>query len=365
MSLEEKNRGTCSDLDQFFDKYRGAFRPGAALLVLRAGVIAHQIAVGSADLESSSQITSQTNFRLASLTKSFTAMAIALLLERKLLTIESPLTDFFPSFPDLGRKITIRHLLHHTSGLLDYETLIPPSRNTPLGDPDVLELLSATDHTLFAPGHKFQYSNSGYVLLGLIIERIAGMSFPQFITSNLFVPCEMRESRVYTGEADPIPHRAFGHSKVGDNFGKTDQNLTSGLLGDGGVYSSLVDLHKWILSLTQGELLRFASIIFTPGILNDRTHLSYGWGWQLNRYRGVRTISHAGSTIGFRNFIAHFPELELSIVLLTNRSEPIDDRILDLLLESYSPRPLQTTDQKALSLRRRIVGTDPLDPYSQ
>lgn len=350
------------NLEPWLNDYQRSDAPGAAIAILHSGRVLFESTSGLADLQRRIPISTATSFRLASLTKAFTASAILLLVQNGALKLNQSLVEFFPEFPAFAQSITIRHLLQHTSGLPDYELLVPPNFPGQVSDADVAQLLSTIPALLFSPGTRFHYSNSGYVLLSTIVEKASKISFPEFLKWNIFDPLQMRDSVAYVRDSNEIINRAYGYSLKEGAFQLTDQSPTSAVLGDGGIYSSLRDMEKWIFSVASPSSFLSHPERFLPGKLIDGQTVPYGFGWQLNQYRGLETISHSGSTIGFRHFIAHFPAEELSIICLTNRSEPLPHELLDEILESFSsPSPAIKSDA---TLARSIVGTDPLDPYS-
>src|SRR5215472_144154 len=204
--------------------------PGAAVLVVKNGKVLFQSGYGVTDLKSLTKIDAHTNFRLASVTKQFTAMAIMLLVHDGRLHYEDRLTDIFPDFPEYGRAITIRHLLNHTSGLLDYEDLMPqPDPNVPveqiqIQDAGVLDLLKQQKTTKFKPGSKWDYSNSGYVVLGLIVQKVSGKLFPDFLRVRIFGPLGMRNTLAYVRGKNDVRNRAYGHSLEQGAWKQTDQS---------------------------------------------------------------------------------------------------------------------------------------------
>jgi CubicO group peptidase (beta-lactamase class C family) len=352
-----------SPLAELFRSYDRADAPGAALSIIEDGQILSTKTCGLANLEENIPVTMETNFRLASLTKQFTAMSVMILAHRQKLSFENSLADFFPDFPAYSRSITLRHLLNHTSGLLDYETLIPPDTAHQLHDADVLHLLKQQSQTQFPPGDQFKYSNSGYAFLALTVEKVSSLSFTEFLHKNIFHPLGMFNTIAYIEGITTIPHRAYGYSPTKNSFERTDQNLTSAVLGDGGIYSSISDLHKWSQALDTNPLVskELLQQAFTPGRLNNDEKIRYRFGWELNTYRGLKIISHSGSTICFRNFIAHIPDAKLTIILLTNRSSPLPESILDVILNDLPTiKPKESAD---LSLARRLLGIVPLDPF--
>ena len=309
-------------IDRMFREYDRADVPGACVMVIRDGKVLFQKAYGSANLEDKSPCTTRTNYRLASLTKQFTAMCVMILAERKRLALTNRLTDFFPDFPAHGKQISVRHLLIHTSGLIDYEDVIPAGTVVPLKDRDVLALLKRQDHTYFAPGNRFRYSNSGYALLALIVEAVSGLSFAEFLKRNIFDPVQMTGTVAYEKDISTVRNRAYGYTRRGDLFERTDQSVTSSVLGDGGIYSSIEDLYKWDQALYGERLVssRTLAEAFTPGVATDEAGNGYGYGWFTSSRNNQQTVWHYGETVGFSTAIERIPNQKLSVVILMNRS---------------------------------------------
>lgn len=325
-------------IDALFDEYRHPHVPGASAMVIQAGRVLYEAACGLANLEEAVPSTTHTNYRLASVTKQFTAMAIMLLAERRQLAYDDPVSKFFPAFPPYGQQITIRHLLNHTAGLIAYEQVIPEHRATPLTDQDVLDLVQQQTQTCFAPGSEFRYSNSGYALLALIVERVSGISFAAFLKKHIFEPLRMNNTVAYEPGVSVVHNRAYGYTQRDHRFERTDQSLTSSVLGDGGIYSSVEDLNKWDQALYTTQLVGAETLdqAFTPGVMLPDQDGGYGFGWFIGAYRGVPMVWHYGETIGFRTIIARFRRQRVTVIALTNRSEgdpsEIVHRIADLCL---------------------------------
>jgi len=324
-------------IDELFLDYTGNV-PGASIMVIKDGKKILEKNYGLANVEEEIPITSVTNFRLASVTKQFTAMCIMMLIEKGKMKFESTLTDIFDDFPDYGKQITIKHLLQHTSGLIDYEDLIPDNSTVQVLDTDVLNMMKGQDSTYFPPGSRYRYSNSAYAVLAMIIEKISGISFAQFLKENIFLPLEMNNTVAFEKGISIVNNRAYGYAVQSDSFIFKDQSLTSAVLGDGGIYSSITDLYKWDQSLYTDKLVTDGSIelAFTRGILDTGEKIDYGLGWHLMDYKGKRCVYHTGSTCGFRNIIQRFPEEKLTIIILTNRDEPelknLGSRIAEMFL---------------------------------
>jgi len=324
-------------IDRMMQAYTGD-RPGAAVMVIKEGKVVFQKGYGLADLHQNIPVTVETNFRLASVTKQFTAMCIMILEERGKLSYDQNLRDIFPEFPPYGEKITLRHLLQHTSGLLDYESLIPDSATAQVLDADVLEMMMAVDSTYFEPGTEYRYSNSGYAVLAIVIEEVSGMKFAEFLEKKIFMPLDMDGSVAYELGRSTVEFRAMGYTVSGDTIRDSDQSITSAVLGDGGIYSSVHDLYKWDQSLYTDTLVSETSLnrAFTSLILPDGRKEIYGFGWRIDRYKGHKRIHHIGSTCGFRSALLRFPDEKLTVIILANRSEPnlltIAENIADLYL---------------------------------
>lgn len=315
-----------SRIDEVLKPYRLSGKPGGTAVVIRNGEILYSDAFGMANIEERTPNTLATNFRLASVTKQFTAMAVMMLAERKKLSLDQNLTEFFPEFAPIGRTITLRHLLTHTSGIVAYEDVMPESTTVPLRDRDVLRLLKGIDSTNSTPGSKFAYSNSGFALLALVVERVSGVSFARFLKENIFLPLGMNRTVAYEQGISDVPSRAFGYSPDTDRVGqfvRTDQSLTSSVLGDGGIYSSVEDLRKWDIALSAGSLVSPSTLkeILSKNATVEEEKAWYGYGWFIGNLNGVSAYYHGGSTVGFRTFIMRIPERSLCIVLLFNRSD--------------------------------------------
>jgi len=329
-------------VDSLFSAYSGSAVPGASVVVIADGRVVLRHAYGMADLERRVAATPETDYRLASVSKQFTAMAVMLLARDGKLRYDQPVRDFLPELPAAARPVTVRHLLNHTSGLVDYEDLVPESRTAQLDDRDVLDLLAAKDSVYFPAGSQYRYSNSGYVLLGLIVARASGgeLSFPEFLRTRIFQPLGMNATAAHVEGSDTVPRRAFGYSPRGGMFVQTDQSVTSATLGDGGIYTNVDDMTRWDQALSGGNtaLVDAATLELatTPPQLPAGADTQYGFGWFVDRYRGEKRWRHTGETSGFRNAIQRFPGRRLTVIVLTNRSsgEPaaIVERIADRLL---------------------------------
>ncbi len=311
-------RDPAAKIDELFADYSGADTPGAAVLVIQNGEKVFERGYGSANLETGGMIDAATNFRLASITKQFTATAIMLLVEDGLLTLDTELRSLYPDFNAYADGITIRHILQHQSGMQDYEPMVPEDATEQVHDDDVLAMMASADSAYFAPGDEYRYSNSGYAVLAMVVEKLSGMSFPMFLNSRIFTPLRMRNTLAFVDGENEVPNRSFGYTVGETDIEESDQSLYSAVLGDGGVYSSLDDLYLWDQALYTDTLLPAdaRAQMWTPSLE------TYGLGWRIDRYEDRLRYHHSGSTSGFRNFMQQFPEEKLTVIVLTNRAEP-------------------------------------------
>ncbi|HET7268666.1 MAG TPA: serine hydrolase domain-containing protein [Oleiagrimonas sp.] len=309
-----------AEVDYLMSRYSGEV-PGASLLVVKNGKPVVQRAYGYANLENGIKAMPNTDYRLASVTKQFTATAVLLLKQDGKLSLDDSIRKWLPELPPVTAKITIRNLLTHNSGIAKYENLIPEDQKTQIDDMDVLRMIAAQDKLYFSPGSAHRYSNGGYVLLGLIVQRASGMDLADFMKQRIFEPLGMHNTLLYEHHHGPeVPHRAYGYSFIDGNWKRTDQSITSATRGDGAVYSNIVDMAKWDASLYTGKLLDAESRkqMFSPHPPTDDPDILYGFGWRL----AGPTQWHSGETMGFRNVIIRWPKQHVTVVILSNRKHP-------------------------------------------
>jgi CubicO group peptidase (beta-lactamase class C family) len=348
-------------MDAIFADLKSDTAPGGAVLVIKDGGAVFARGYGVTDLRSLAKIDTHTNFRLASVSKQFTAMAVMLLVRDGKLRYDGRLTDVFPDFPAYGRAITIRHLLNHTSGLQDYEDLMTsnngesPEKIAQIKDAGVLALLKQQTTTKFVPGTEWEYSNSGYAVLAMVVEKVSGKAFGEFLRERIFGPLKMQNTIAYERAKNEVPHRAYGHARKEAGWEQTDQSPTSAVLGDGGIYSSLDDLTRWDEALRDHRLLSEVEMrpALTPvkleptgrrryGPAGDAQFRNkpaeYGFGWFLDSYSGHARMWHFGETVGFRTAIQRFVDDNLTIIVLCNREDVSAEALSLKVAELYLPR---------------------------
>jgi CubicO group peptidase (beta-lactamase class C family) len=341
------DQNTSERIDAIFDPLISADSPGFAVMVIRDGEVIHSKGYGLADLEHRIPMSPQTSIRLASVSKQFTAFGIMLLSNEGKLNYDDSASKYIPELSKrFNTTITIRHLMNHTSGLPDYYDEVPklfPGEKMPTIS-DGAAVFAKWGETRFAPGDRFEYSNPGYEMLGLIIERVSGLDYPVFMEEKIFQPLEMNQSLVLDQPDVHFENRAYGYQKPKNKWIKHDLNRLNLMFGAGGIYTSLDDLVKWENSLVKGTLIPVSDIneAFTPGILNSGEKTDYGFGWRINSYKGYKRFAHTGGWVGFRTMIARFPELKLTVVVLGNRGDQntriLLDRVVDKFLEEKNQK---------------------------
>ena len=327
-------------IDYIFSEFQNGLTPGASVSVIYKGKIVYEKGYGMANLQNGFPILPETNFRLASITKQFTALSVLMLENDGRLSLEDEIIRYFPELDHYAEEITIKNILQHTSGLLDYEDFVDESDTVQLKDKDVLKILVQQDSLYFSPGSEHRYSNSGYAVLGLLIEKVSGKRFADFLKERIFDPLMMKNSIAYEKGISEITNRAFGYTKTDTGFVFTDQSLTSAVLGDGGIYSSAADLFKWDNEVNSPTLLppeKFREV-FNKGKTNNGEEFDYGLGWRLDPYKNYIRHYHTGGTKGFTNIYMKIPELDLTIILLMNINDygakSYAEKIADLFIEN-------------------------------
>jgi CubicO group peptidase (beta-lactamase class C family) len=317
--------------------------PGAAILVAQNGRILYQNGYGYADIGNRVRITPETKFRIGSVTKQFTAAAILKLQEDGRLSVDDKLSKYYPDFPR-GDEITLYHLLTHTSGLANY-TSKPDFLKKVMTEATPAEIVDSIkkDKPDFNPGEKWEYCNSGYFLLGCIVEKVSGQSLAAFFQETFFDPLGMRNTGMHHWNRI-LDHEATGYSYLG---GKVQRSLDwdmSWAGGAGALYSTVGDLYRWNDALFNGKVLTAASLeaAFTPAKLKDgkvapAVGQGYGFGWIVGKLRGLTSLAHDGGLHGFVSYLMQLPEQKFTVAVLANNDPPIPE----LTVTEFSRRVAQ------------------------
>jgi CubicO group peptidase (beta-lactamase class C family) len=346
---------TEAQLDAVVASYFKPNEPGAAVLVMRDGKPLLRKGYGLADVELGVPIQPDHVFRIGSITKQFTSVAILQLVEQGKIKFDDPITKFFPDYPTQGKTITIEHLLTHTSGIQSYtgkDNFISGIRNdlTPLQLIDTFK----NDPMQFAPGEKYAYNNSAYVILGAIIEKITGQSYADYITANVFAKAGLTQT-YYDDPIRIIPKRVGGYDKSGDKPRNARYVSTSIPYSAGSILSTVDDLAKWSEAVTAGKLVSLDLLkrAWTPYKLTSGEPTAYGYGWHLNDLLGSRVIAHGGGIMGFSAHAMWMPDEKVFVSVLSNTEDtPISTEYLSRRLATYAlgkpwnPVEIQLTEEQ-------------------
>jgi CubicO group peptidase (beta-lactamase class C family) len=351
--------GVTRAIDGVFARFDRADSPGCALGVYQDGGIAYARGYGSANLEHGVPIGPRTIFDIGSTSKQMTAMSIALLAKDGTLSLDDDVRRWIPELPRYPKTITIRHLLNHTSGLRDYLTLMS-LRGTNFdgvttGD-DALALIVRQRATNFEPGSEYLYSNSGFYLLGEIVERASGKSLPRFAEERIFRPLGMRVSHFHDDHTMLVPGRATGYApRPGGGFRIDMSGFEQ--VGDGAVLTNIEELQRWdrnFYDATVGgpEVLRWLQ---TPSTLRDGSPLTYALGLVVDRYRGLPTVRHGGSWAGYRAELLRFPEERTSVAVLCNLANSAPSRLANEVADVLLAARLAPRDSASAPARARAA----------
>jgi len=321
-------------VDALFAPWSRQGMPGAAVLVVKDGQVLHRKGYGFANIKSKTPIGPSTSFLLGSTTKSFTALSVMMLADSEALNYGDSLLKFFPEFPSYARSITVRDLLHHTGGMAEYEDLfvcagkvqdIRPRPITSKPEPyeptarDALDLLSQQKKLQFLPGEEFRYSNSGYMVLAQIVEKVSKQRFRDFVKKKIFEPLGMTHSLLYDETKPIVQNRASSYSWTNGKYENVDYTPLNSIYGEDGIYSTLADMVQWVKAIDEKKLVkpRTWKQAFTSGQLNNGKYTGYGLGW----FVASNYLWHDGAFLGFRAYIAHHPGDRFNVVILTNCKE--------------------------------------------
>jgi CubicO group peptidase (beta-lactamase class C family) len=354
---------TASRLDSLARAYlASAPTPGLAVFVLQGDDTLLLRGYGFADLEDSTRATPRTVFRIGSITKQFTAALVMQLVQEGRIALDDTIQKFLPDFPAQGHRVTIRHLLTHTSGIKSYTDLGPEWQRVQRLDlsKDTLMALFATKPFDFAPGERYRYDNSGYYLLGVILEQVTGRTYQQLVEERLSRPLELADTR-YCGTREIIPRRAQGYARPPDGFVNAPWISMTQPYSAGALCSTVLDLVRWTGALWAGRVVAQASLqaMTTPGRLNDGRSTGYGFGLVMDSLAGHFRVSHGGGINGFTSALAHFPDDGVTVAVLDNTGNVSPDQLADRLARVALGIPLPVLRDLSLTAaeRARYTGT--------
>jgi CubicO group peptidase (beta-lactamase class C family) len=342
---------TASAVDEVFADLTKAGSPGCAVGVYRNGRVSYSKGYGLANIEEDVPITPQTVFDIGSTSKQFTATSILLLEKQGKLSVNDDVRKYIPELPDYGPKITILHLLNHTSGLRDYLTLMDLAginTDSVTTDEDALQIITRQKALNFAPGSDWLYSNTGFFLLSIIVKRVSGKTLREFAAENIFSPLGMTHTQFRDDHTALIPNRAMAYDPKELKDGYTLNVSYFEQTGDGAVHTSVEDLLKWDENFYSGQVggRDFLAELQEPGKLNSGKVLDYAKGLRIADYRGLHTVSHGGSWGGYRAELLRFPEQHFSVACLCNRGDAATTRRAHQVADIYLGGLMKAKEEK-------------------
>ncbi|HUH12482.1 MAG TPA: serine hydrolase [Longimicrobiales bacterium] len=328
-------------VDSLFSHLDEGVSPGLAVAVVRDGEVVLREGFGLASLEHRVPITSSTVFDVASVSKQFTGLAVAMLVEQGRVDLDDDIRSWIPELPDFGPTITVRHLLHHTSGLRDWPGALSIAGwryDDVISYEQILRMAYAQEDLNFEPGSEYTYSNTGYNLLAELVARVTGTSFREWTEANLFRPLGMTRTHFHDDHTEVIADRAFGYARARDgSYRRASNNLTA--LGSSSLYSTVDDLAKWLINFERATVGGPSALALTRtrGVLDGGDTIPYAFGISHGQYRGLPTLGHGGSWAQFSTYVVHFPEQRLGVVVLSNsgsnNAQRAASQVVDILLE--------------------------------
>jgi CubicO group peptidase (beta-lactamase class C family) len=341
-----------SNIDDLFSAYSKPHSPGCSVGVIRDGDFVFRKSYGEASVELGVPLASQSTFYLASVSKQFTAASVVLAAERGFLSLDDDVRKYIPELPDYGHPITLRQMLHQTSGFRDFLALTYLSGRdiSALSSPDaVLKLIVRQKALNNVPGEEFVYSNSNYFLLGLVIKRASGKSLAEFAAANVFQPLGMSHTLFYDDNSVVIPNRVAAYDVGKDNSFRVDWSTTYDIVGGGGVVSSVDDLLFWDRNFYANRLGKgsLAKELEDHGVLNNGNEINYGLGLWMGEYRGLRTVEHSGGTFGYRTELLRLPEQRFSVIVLCNVANADVEGLARKITDRYLEKQLKADSSTA------------------
>jgi CubicO group peptidase (beta-lactamase class C family) len=351
-------------VDAFLSQWDKNDMPGCAVGVVKDGRLVYKRGFGMANLDYDvPNMPSSTRFNLASASKPFTAFSIALLAQGGKLSLDDDIRKYLPEMQKYDETVTIRHLLHHTSGIREYQALIlfgGRGADNAYSPKAILNMLARQKNISFKPGSKYQYSNSNYQLLGTIVERVSGKSLRAFAEENIFKPLGMKNTLFFDNRFEVVKNRAHGYQVTPDKSIRARSSLFD-LVGGGGVLTTVEDLYLWDQNFHESKVgnKELISMMTTPGTLNSGEKMDYGFGLFHNEYRGLPVFKHSGNMMGYRAQMVSFPEQKFTAIALCNNmaiSPPvIAEKLADIYLEGQLKPDVPALKRVAESLPPAIT----------
>ncbi|MGD8330091.1 MAG: serine hydrolase domain-containing protein [Acidobacteriota bacterium] len=358
------------DVDAIFAPWDRADSPGCALGVVRDGELIYERGYGIANLDWHIPIATDTVFYVGSVSKQFTAAAVALLVLDGRVALDDDIREYFPEIPAYERPITVAQLLHHTSGIRDIYTLMALAGirlEDVFSDEEAIALIAAQRETNFPPGDEYLYSNSGYFLLAQLVARVTGKPLRAFAAERIFTPLGMSDTHFHDIPSHVVERRATSYQRDADEGFTVSYLGNFDKVGAGGLYSTVRDLLLWDRNFYTGDVggQAFLDLIQTPGTLYGGEPITYAFGLTIDHYRGLATVSHSGSMMGFKAAFLQFPEQRFSVLATCNLGEiepmGLAQRVADIYLDDELEREPPADARRDTGAPRRAVAETPFD----
>jgi len=345
------------EITEIFSDYDRADGPGCAVGVVQEGHVLFSKGFGVGTLDHGIPLSDSSVFYLASVSKQFTAAAVLIAAHEGFLGLDDPVRAHIPEFRDYGRVVSIRHLLHHTSGVRDYLTLMAlagrPLENI-ISDQEMLDLITRQKALNFDPGAEFLYSNSGYVLLAEIVKRATGRTLREYAQEKIFRPLGMSDTHFHDDRTEVVRGRVYSYDPGVGGSWRTNYLMNFDKVGDGGLYSSVRDLARWDKAFYE-DLLGvpgFQDRMYTRGILNTGDTISYARGLVVSARGGLTRVAHGGALMGFRTMIVRYPNQRVSVITLCNdgtaKSDQLSAEVEEVVLRGEFTEPLESSDRPSM-----------------
>lgn len=327
-------------VDQLMVAYDRPDAPGVALAITQDGAILYERGYGSANLEYDIPITPETIFHVASVSKQFTAFAVTMLAAEGALSLDDDVRKYIPEVPDFGKTITLRHLIHHTSGLRDQWNLLALAGwrlDDVITKEHILKLISNQKELNFEPGAEMVYCNTGYTLLAETVARVTGEPFPAWTAENIFKPLRMTNTHFHDDHEMIVKNRAYSYA-LSPNGGYQKSVLSYANVGATSLFTTVEDLARWTSNLQDGHIVGGRAVVdqmHEPGVLNDGETLSYAFGLSIGTFRGLDFVGHSGGDAGFRSYAGRFPDQQFVVVILSNHGSANPAELARQVAEVY------------------------------
>lgn len=362
-------------IDQLFAAWDRPDSPGASVAVVQNGKIVFKKGYGAANLEYDVPNTPSTIFHIASVSKQFTAFAIAMLAEKGKIALDDDIRKYLPEIPDFGEKITIRHLVHHISGMRDQWNLLAMAGwrlDDVITKEQVLKLLSNQQDLNFKPGEEYLYCNSGFTLMAEIVARVSDQSFAEWTAENIFKPLGMDNTLFYDDHQKIVKNRAYSYFQDQNNYKKSVLSYAN--VGATSLFTTVEDLSKWALNFEKTTVgnQSVMELMHERGVLNNGEKISYAFGQVVGEYKGLKTVSHGGADAGYRTYFSRFPEQRFAVVVFSNLASfntgrmalKITDIYLGDHMEKPAPKEVKEAEKKENKDEEVQVSKELLDAYA-